>query len=139
MHFFQNKRYRILSAACLLGYGWMFFKLSFFYSKSISLNGACLFKRITGIPCPSCGTTRSVVSILKGNLLQAFYLNPIGYLLLAALISTPIWLVFDAITKKESLLRFYIAVEKKVQQKTIAIPAIAIVLLNWYWNIHKGL
>jgi hypothetical protein len=52
---------------------------------------------------------------------------------------TPIWLVIDAINKKDSLLTFYVAVEKKLQQKLVAIPAIALVLINWFWNIHKDL
>jgi glycosyltransferase involved in cell wall biosynthesis len=30
-------------------------------------------------------------------------------------------------------------IEKKIQQKLVAIPAITLVLINWYWNIHKGL
>ncbi|TSA65779.1 MAG: DUF2752 domain-containing protein, partial [Sediminibacterium sp.] len=36
-------------------------------------------------------------------------------------------------------LKFYGFIEKKIQQKLVAIPAIALVLINWYWNIHKGL
>ena len=139
MHLFHNKLYRILSIACLAGYIWLYLNLSNFYAKPTSQIGVCLFKRLTSIPCPSCGTTRSVLSILQGNLLQAFYWNPFGFLLLAVLIITPIWLVIDAISKKNSLLTFYVSVEKKLQQKSIAISAIALVLINWYWNIHKGL
>ena len=139
MHLFHNKLYRILSIACLAGYICLYLNLSNFYAKPTSQIGVCLFKRLTSIPCPSCGTTRSVLSILQGNLLQAFYWNPFGFLLLAVLIITPIWLVIDAISKKNSLLTFYVSVEKKLQQKSIAISAIALVLINWYWNIHKGL
>ena len=139
MHLFQNKLYRILSIACLAGYIWLYFNLSNYYSKTTSQIGVCLFKRVTSIPCPSCGTTRSIASILQGNLLQAFYWNPFGFLLLAVLIITPIWLVIDAINKEDSLLKFYGFTEKKIQQKLVAIPAIALVLINWYWNIHKGL
>jgi hypothetical protein len=139
MHLFQIKLYRILSIACLAGYIWLYFNLSNFYSKSTSQIGVCLFKRVTSIPCPACGITRSILSILQGNLLQAFYWNPFGFLLLVILFITPIWLVIDAINKKDSLLTFYVAVEKKLQQKLVAIPAIALVLINWFWNIHKDL
>jgi len=138
MHLFHNKLYRILSIACLAGYIWLYFNLSTFYSKTTSQIGVCLFKRITSIPCPACGTTRSVLSIIQGNLLEAFYWNPFGFLLLTVLIITPIWVVIDAINKKDSLLIFYVAVEKKLQQKLVVIPAIALILINWFWNIHKG-
>lgn len=35
-------------------------------------------------PCPTCGTTRSVASILSGNFAQAWKLNPIGYIVVLA-------------------------------------------------------
>jgi len=35
----------------------------------------CPSKLIYGIPCPSCGTTRSFFSLLKGNIASAIYFN----------------------------------------------------------------
>ncbi len=40
----------------------------------------CLLKKITHIPCPTCGVTRSCLNILKGNFLAAFLFNPLIFL-----------------------------------------------------------
>jgi len=44
----------------------------------IPLGGACLFRQRTGLPCPTCGMTRSVVLSLHGHLSAALRLNPAG-------------------------------------------------------------
>ena len=40
----------------------------------------CMFRNITGLPCPFCGTTRSIGHILIGNFDSALRLNPLGYI-----------------------------------------------------------
>ncbi|HVF21452.1 MAG TPA: DUF2752 domain-containing protein [Pyrinomonadaceae bacterium] len=42
----------------------------------------CLFRFLTGLTCPGCGTTRALHAILHGELERAFMLNPL--LLLAS-------------------------------------------------------
>jgi hypothetical protein len=37
----------------------------------------CWFRRISTIPCPSCGSTRGVLSLLEGDVLGAFLKNPL--------------------------------------------------------------
>ena len=41
----------------------------------------CLFKNVTGLPCPGCGLTHSFCSIGKGDLTSAFSYNQLGPLL----------------------------------------------------------
>jgi uncharacterized protein DUF2752 len=38
----------------------------------------------TGRPCPTCGTTRSVLQILACNFREAWRLNPLGFIVVAA-------------------------------------------------------
>jgi hypothetical protein len=45
---------------------------------------ACAFREWTGIPCPTCGTTRLVASVLSGDLPGAFVRNPLVFCALAA-------------------------------------------------------
>lgn len=44
---------------------------------------ACLFKAGTGIPCPTCGTTRVLEALAAGDLLMALVVNPLAVLTLA--------------------------------------------------------
>jgi hypothetical protein len=43
----------------------------------------CLIKRLTGVPCPTCGFTRGAISLLGGHIIQAWLYNPLLYLALA--------------------------------------------------------
>jgi len=38
----------------------------------------CVFWRVTGLPCPSCGMTRSVVALTHLDFARAAYMNPLG-------------------------------------------------------------
>ena len=55
------------------------------------------------------------------------------------LLVTPGWIIFDLLLKKDTLFRFYNRTELFLKRKWIAIPAILLVILNWIWNIYKGL
>ncbi len=47
----------------------------------------CPVRRLTGIPCPSCGLTRSFVAIGNGDLGTAFAFHPLGPALYLGLIA----------------------------------------------------
>ena len=36
----------------------------------------CVFKSISGFPCPGCGGTRALVSLFRGNVVDSFFYNP---------------------------------------------------------------
>ena len=42
----------------------------------------CLLRAVTGIPCPFCGLTHSMMALGQGNLAAAVAQNPLGLLLL---------------------------------------------------------
>lgn len=44
----------------------------------------CIFKNITGLPCPGCGLTHSFCSLAKGQVWDAFRFNGLGPLLFLA-------------------------------------------------------
>ena len=37
----------------------------------------CWFRQLTGLPCPTCGATRSVLSLVHGNVAEAIGHNPL--------------------------------------------------------------
>jgi hypothetical protein len=51
---------------------------------------ACPLHTLTGVPCPFCGMTRGVTSIVHGDLVAAFVANPGSILLVVAAIAAVI-------------------------------------------------
>lgn len=132
----KKKIYSIVLMACLSGFIYLFFNS--FYSKHIHFS-LCIFKNVTGIPCPSCGTTRAIQLILKGNITESLYMNPFGIIVVLLMIIAPLWILYDVIDKKNSFLFFYKKAEEIIRIKWISIVLIGLVLLNWIWNIYKKL
>ncbi len=124
--------------ACLAGYIWLYFNIVFNYTASKSFE-VCLIKHVTNIPCPSCGSTRSVVLISKGNFIEALLINPLGYLIAGIMILAPIWIIADTLSQKKTLFNFYKTIETYLKQPKFAIPLILLVIINWIWNMNKGL
>jgi hypothetical protein len=120
---------------CVTGYIWIFLN---YFNHSVYWGG-CLFHKITHIPCPSCGTTRSVMALLQGHLWEALYFNPLGIIVLLIAIALPVWALIDTITRKESLFSFYNRINKHFSFNYITIILILLLLANWGWNIYKQL
>jgi len=59
-----------------LGLGGAAILLSRYLDRPVSL---CLFKRLTGIACPTCGFTRGALNLLNGRLIQVWLCNPLLY------------------------------------------------------------
>lgn len=53
----------------------------------------CPFRYFLDSPCPTCGTTRSFQSILRGDLKLAWMLNPIGFIVALVIIRRLLFLV----------------------------------------------
>ena len=132
----RNKLYAFVLIACASGFIYLFYSL--LYSES-SRYSVCMIKNVTGFPCPSCGTTRAVQLLFKGNFIDSLVMNPFGIFVSSAMLLLPIWIVFDLLSKKQTLYTFYYKMEFVLKQKKIAIPLIILVIMNWIWNINKGL
>jgi len=97
----------------------------------------CLWYAITGLPCPSCGMTRSVVAILDGDIRGALLLNPLGVPALLFLLVTPLWILTDLILRRQSFYKEYRRAETILRKPSVAIIAVILVLANWVWSIYK--
>jgi len=58
--------------------------LSSYHDRVVCL---CLIKRFTGLPCPTCGFTRGVLSLLSGRPGQVWLYNPLLFSVLALFIA----------------------------------------------------
>lgn len=133
----KKQLYAFLLVACLAGGGWLFYNISL--NETECAGGICLFKGATSIPCPSCGSTRAVLTLFKGDLISSLLINPFGIIVFLIVLLTPLWILADLLTRRSSLLNFYNRVESYLQRPPVMIPFAFLVLINWIWNITKGL
>lgn len=132
----ERKFYLLITVLLLVGYIWTGYALR---NQLVAGNNTqvCLFKNVTGIPCPSCGSTRSVVALLKGEIYEAVYLNPFGLILLLGMAFLPFMLLADLFNKKLTLYHLYLRSIQRINNKRMAWVLILLVMLNWIWNIQK--
>ncbi|HXY54946.1 MAG TPA: DUF2752 domain-containing protein [Nitrospirota bacterium] len=99
----------------------------------LSFAPSCVFKGLTGVPCPTCGATRSVVHFAHGELSASLSLNPL----------VPLCLVIASIIFFYSLTTLILGIPRigiilSDREKNIARAAmIALVLANWCYLIFS--
>jgi hypothetical protein len=96
------------------------------------LSPPCLLHEWTGLPCPTCGTTRSAVSLLHGDLAGAVGWNPLAAaaagVFLAGGVLVPLWILCA----------------RKVPEVGLGAPvwlrwtAVAALLANWVYLAARG-
>jgi hypothetical protein len=90
----------------------------------------CPFLTVTGLPCPFCGLTRSLLSLLQGELLKAFWYHPLGPVVWCGMAL----FVFSSFV----LLVFRRRVELRIPGDLRAASVVTGVLLVWIMNIFLG-
>ena len=98
----------------------------------------CLLKNTTGISCPTCGITDSILFFLSGDFQSSFMANPIGipfaFMLLGIGLSASRQLVF----KRRSIWQLFESYERWIKNHIIFIYAgLLILLLNWIFILIR--
>ena len=132
----RNKLYTLLFLACILGHVYLWYSI---FSTDAHHLTVCMIKNITGYPCPSCGTTRAMQLLVKGNLTTSLKMNPFGIVVAILMAIAPIWILIDVVLKKDTFYHSYKKTEVIIRTKWLAIFLIVLVALNWIWNIYKHL
>lgn len=131
--------YQLILALALTSYAfitWLIFRGT---STGISAQ-VCPINRLSGYPCPSCGTSRSIVALLNGDVINSLLINPLGVFTAILLLILPVWTFTDLIRKKTTLMLFYRHVETYLENNIwLSSILIILILANWFWNIQKGL
>jgi len=135
----QTNLYVFILGLSLAGYAWLGWNI-YQDNGTQSIMPTCLFKGITHLPCPSCGATRAMVLLEKGYIRESMLTNPFGIVLALMLLIIPFWIIADIYRRSDSFFRWYISVECLLtQNRSISLLALSVVVLNWFWNIAKGL
>lgn len=100
-----------------------------YFFPILDLAPPCLFRESTGIPCPTCGTSRSLVEFSRGHLAGSFVMNPLAALVilfgvLAFLANTV--MLFGGLPRPKFMLNDH-------EGTVLRYCVIALVLFNWVY------
>ena len=93
----------------------------------------CLFNKLTGLPCPTCGATRSIMHLAHGSILSAMAMNPLVAFSFVALI---LYFLYSIITILAGAPRIRIALADS-EKNVLRIAAVGIVLMNWTYLLFN--
>jgi hypothetical protein len=93
----------------------------------------CVFKAATGIPCPTCGSTRVFARLAEWDLAGAFAMNPLTTVLALGLLS---WALADLVLLARG--RSLVAEASPRAGTALRVAAVAAVVANWVWLVAAG-
>ena len=88
----------------------------------------CLLHRLTGHPCPTCGSTRVVMTLARGAWIDALRLNPLmalGFLLAS------LWMGLRTVTARMLTLEL-----SPPERRVALILGVGLLLANWAWVLR---
>lgn len=94
----------------------------------------CVLKTLTGLPCPTCGVTRMVIALSRGQITQGVFLNPLAALAAGAAL---IYLVYAAAVLVFRLPRLR-PIVTPAGARAIRVASVAALAVNWAWLIATG-
>jgi hypothetical protein len=89
----------------------------------------CIFHSMTGIPCPTCGTTRAATAFLDGNLLAALAANPL------AAVGGLLFVVGAPLAALWAVARWPVPVLPTPLPMWTRVGAVALIVANWLYVI----
>ena len=122
--------YTLCAAGCTGGWLWT---VGSMFSEGPGVWRGCLFKMLLHVPCPSCGSTRAVMAVFRGDVAGALCLNPLGLLLAAGLVALPVWLLADLCRRRATLYRLFLRTDALLHRRRVFAVFVCAVLANWAW------
>ncbi len=96
---------------------------------------ACPFRRLTGLPCPTCGMTRATLHAVHSAWGEAWAINPLGTLVLALAAG---FVLYAGVVTVFGLPRPRIDLRHRYAVVIFRVLLPVAVLVNWGYLIHHG-
>lgn len=132
----RTRFYGVLLVMLAASYAWIGYN-SVVRAQQAEGISICMVRNVTGVPCPGCGTTRSVVHVLHGEILDAVTTNPLGLLAAGALTLLPLWIGADLVRGRASLMHAYAVLNQQLARRAMLVVVVVLVLCLWTWNIYN--
>ena len=94
----------------------------------------CIWKMITGIPCPGCGLTRAFIFAVQFNFIEAVRMNILFLPLSAGMTVFFVCALADVFAGRQWIKR----VNSFLAKKWVVALAAILTALSWYYNIVRG-
>jgi hypothetical protein len=96
----------------------------------------CVFNELTGLPCVTCGMTRSGIEFFHGRFLAALKWNPLVFAFLCGVTAFDVY-AFAVVTTRAA--RFRIVFRSQAEKQYARRIVIAALALNWIYLLsHWG-
>lgn len=115
----------VFAATAVVGAAWLLSPLP---------TPACWFHTLTGQPCPTCGGTRCIRSLLDGNLPAAVQWNPLvafGAVLAAA------WSLYALVVIVLRLPRVRVGLTSPLESRALRVGVALAVVANWIYLVLR--
>ena len=94
----------------------------------------CMLKTLTGLPCPTCGVTRMVIALSRGQIAHGLFLNPLATVAAGVAL---MYLIYAAAVLAFRLPRLRPLVTP-AGARAIRVVSVAAIAINWAWLIATG-
>lgn len=94
---------------------------------------SCPLRWATGIPCPGCGGTRTALFLMRGNIWEALWTNPLSFLLIIFFAISGVWILIDIVRNSDTYTKIY----SRPWNKKAVVLVVILLAANWVWNIFK--
>jgi hypothetical protein len=94
----------------------------------------CRFKAVTGLPCPTCGATRTFGRLFALDLPGAFAMNPLIFVVATAVV---VWALADAVLWMRGR-ALTLRLPSGRGLRVLRAVVIVAVVVNWAWLIASG-
>jgi hypothetical protein len=94
----------------------------------------CWFRRLTGLPCPTCGATRTALSLIHGNLVAALRQNPLIFVCYIGTIILNLYGVSVLLFQFPRLRLTGLPIDLK---RSLSVLAVAALALNWAYLLFS--